>query len=194
MGLFRSWWGGSRSVSYTHLNELGSGALGGKDRGLTPFGKECVRELERNRIIIDISHLNDRGVDDVFHIAERPVAATHSNLRSVCGSPRNLTDSQFKEIVRRGGICGVNFYPPFVNGEKDYSLDSLRRHLERMLKLGGEGTVALGSDFDGASMPSFLKGIESLYTLYSAVVEWFGTELADRLFYKNAVEFTAKNL
>ena len=175
-------------------NELGSGALKGQERGLTPFGKACLGELERNRIIIDISHLNDRGVEDVFSMAQRPVVATHSNLRSVCGSPRNLTDAQFKELVRRGGICGINFYPAFVNGEKDYSPEALRRHIERMLELGGEKTIALGSDFDGASMPSFIKGIESLYMLRKAVVEWLGAELADRLFYKNAAEFAARNL
>lgn len=174
-------------------NEIGSGALNGENRGLTPFGKECVEALEKNGIIIDISHLNDKGVDDVFSLSQKPVVASHSNLRTVCNHPRNITDGQYQEIVRRNGLCGLNFYPPFVNHKNDYSMDMLRRHLTRMLELGGEKTIAVGSDFDGASMPSFIKGIESLYTLYEAVIKWFGEKQADRIFYENAAEFAARN-
>lgn len=173
-------------------NELGSGALDGQDRGLTPFGRACLRELERCGILADVSHLNDRGIADVFALAERPVLATHSNLRSIHGHPRNLTEEQFRHLVSEGGLCGLNYYPLFVNGGTDCTPEELRRHLERMLELGGENSVALGSDFDGAGMPSFLGGVEGVCTLYRHVVKWYGESLADRLFYQNAASFFAK--
>lgn len=175
-------------------NELASGSVGGMNRGLTAFGEQCLYEMERCGIIVDISHLNDLGIADVFSIATRPVMATHSNLRSVQNHPRNLTEEQFSFLAAHGGLCGLNFYPAFVNGEADYAPEAFHRHLDRMLCLGGAHTVALGSDFDGADMPSFLKDVTGLYTLYSNVVEWYGEEVADQLFYRNAAEFTRRNL
>ena len=59
-------------------------------------------------MIVDCSHLNDAGFEDLLNIAERPFVASHSNVRACCSHPRNLTDAQFKEIVRRGGLCGLN--------------------------------------------------------------------------------------
>lgn len=175
-------------------NELAHG-IGGEEKGLTPFGKDCLKELLRVGIVPDISHLNDFGIDDVFSQTDAPVIATHSNLRAVCDHPRNLTDAQFKELVRRRGLCGINFYPLFVTGEKydSYAYDALRRHLDRMLSLGGEQIVALGSDFDGALMPHCLNSVERLVTLYESVVKWYGESLADRLFYGNAADFMQKH-
>lgn len=175
-------------------NELAHGT-GGEEKGLTPFGRDCLDELLRVGIVPDISHLNDFGIDDVFSQTDAPVIATHSNLRAVCSHPRNLTDAQFKELVRRRGLCGLNFYPLFVTGEKHdpYAYDALRRHLDRMLFLGGERIVALGSDFDGALMPPCLSSAERLVTLYEAVVKWYGESLADRLFYGNAADFMQKH-
>lgn len=175
-------------------NELCHG-VGGEDKGLTPFGKDCLKELVRTGIVPDISHMNDRGMDDVFCRTDAPVIATHSNLRSVCEHPRNLTDAQFKELVRRNGLCGINFYPLFVTGNRteSYALSALRRHLDRMLSLGGEQIIALGSDFDGAVMPHGLNSAEKLVTLYESVVKWYGETLADRLFYGNAASFMQKH-
>lgn len=171
-------------------NELAHG-IGGEEKGLTPFGRDCLDELLRVGIVPDISHLNDFGIDDVFSQTDAPVIATHSNLRAVCSHPRNLTDGQFKELVHRKGLCGINFYPLFVTGGKQdpYAYDALHRHLDRMLSLGGEPVIALGSDFDGAVMPPCLNSVEKLVTLYDSVVEWYGESLADRLFYGNAASF-----
>lgn len=173
-------------------NELASGAVGGLERGLTAFGEQCLYELERTGIVPDISHLNDLGIEDVFTLAKKPVIATHSNLRSVQDNPRNLTEEQFRYLVASGGLCGLNYHIPFVSGGDDYQPEALRRHLDRMLALGGERTVALGSDFDGAAMPSFLKDVLGLYRLYACVVEWYGEALAHRIFSQNAADFTAR--
>ena len=131
-------------------NELGSGPR--NDTGLTEFGKQVVKRMEQVGMIVDCSHLNDAGFDDLLEIAERPFVASHSNVRACCHHPRNLTDRQFKEIVRRGGLCGVNLFSLFCEepddgGEKQK--EAILRHVYHMLELGGEDVIAWGTDFDG---------------------------------------------
>lgn len=174
-------------------NEFAHG-VEGENAGLTPLGKECVKELEAQNIIVDISHLNDAGIEDVFSIAQKPVIATHSNLRSVHPHQRNLREDQFLALVKQKGLCGINYHTAFVNGGKDYQEEDLRRHVERMLELGGEEIIALGSDFDGADMPDFLRDIKGLEKLYKNMVKWFGESLTGRIFYQNARDFADRNL
>lgn len=105
------------TLTWNGENELGSGNV--TDRGLTDFGRAAVREMERCGILIDVSHLNDAGLADVFETAERPFLATHSNARAICTHKRNLTDVQIKEMVRRGCLIGLNYYGPFLrDGER----------------------------------------------------------------------------
>lgn len=169
-------------------NDLARGASSpGKMLGLTAFGKEAIPTLEDNGIIVDISHLSDKGVEDVFSIAKKPVVATHSNARSICNHARNLNDQQLTHLIKTNGLCGINFFPPFVKEDSnDYTLQELHAHIDHILSLGGEDILAIGSDFDGASMPSFIPDISGLYSLYSAVVGWYKKPVADKIFYKNA--------
>lgn len=174
-------------------NELGCGARGGSD-GLTEIGRQAVMELQKEDIVVDVSHLNERGIDEVLYLAEKPIAATHSNSRSICENRRNLTDEQLKKLFSGKGICGLNYYPVFINGKDDCGLDDIRRHTDKMLALGGESCLALGSDFDGADMPSFLLNCSGLYILYENMVKWYGEAVADKIFYGNAQSFIDKNL
>ena len=174
-------------------NELGSGPYGSA-KGLTTFGREVVAELEKQNIIIDISHLNEKGVADVFALATKPLVATHSNSRHVHEHKRNLDDTQLTYLIEYQGLCGINYYPAFVNGQEDCSLEDIKAHIEHILELGGEDILALGSDFDGAPMPSFLGGVDGLCTFYGNVVKWYGEKIADKLFYDNAKQFIDKNI
>lgn len=110
--------------------------------------------MERQNIIVDVSHLNDEGFADLCKIASKPFIATHSNSRAICGHSRNLTDAQFCEIRDRGGIVGLNYYRNFiVDGGETTSISDLLKHVHHFLELGGENTIALGSDFDGSGHP-----------------------------------------
>lgn len=173
-------------------NDLAGGV--GSQKGLTAFGKACLAKMREENVLPDLSHMNDQSVDDVFSFDDGPLLCTHSNLRAVCGHPRNLTDAQFSEIVRRKGICGINLYPLFLNGEQDCAEEDVHRHLDRMLSLGGVQTVAVGTDFDGAVMPSFANSAQMLATLYESVVKWYDQAVADRLFYENAASFFKRTL
>ena len=116
-------------------------------RGLTDSGKAAVQELNRLKIIIDISHLSDGGVDDVLALSKAPIVASHSNSFSICPVSRNLTDSQLKKIADKGGVVGLNFCKDFVGGRDVFA--SLLAHYNHIVNVAGEDVVSLGSDFDG---------------------------------------------
>ncbi len=124
---------------------LGEARSGG---GLTAFGVEAVREMNRLGILIDVSHLAPAGVRDVLEVSQAPVIASHSNARAVYDHPRNLNDEQVRAIAEKGGVVCVTFVPGFI-AERDASLERLLDHIEYLLRLAGEEHVGLGSDFDG---------------------------------------------
>lgn len=175
------------TLTWNGANEIAGGQESGE--GLSFFGRMAASVLEQNGIIIDVSHLSDRAFDDLAQHAKRPFIATHSNSRAVFGHKRNLTDRQFEHIVSIGGLVGINFYPLFVNGGKDCAFEELADHIQHFLSLGGENTVALGSDFDGASMPSWLSGVQDIPVFYNRMVSEFGQEQADKIFGGNAMAF-----
>ncbi|MDO5709077.1 MAG: membrane dipeptidase, partial [Coriobacteriales bacterium] len=152
---------------------------------------------EDRRIVVDVSHLNDVGFWDLMRVVRRPIAASHSNLRAVCGHRRNLTDDQFRAIVDGGGIVGLNYCIEFVcDGAArphDVSFEALSAHIERFLDLGGEQAIALGSDFDGCTTPDWLDTAEKNTGFYQRVVGRFGTTIANRLFFENARAFFVRN-
>lgn len=182
------------TLTWNGENEIGSGNV--TDHGLSPFGKEAVRELERQGILIDVSHLNDKGFDDLLEIARKPFAASHSNARAVCRHKRNLTDNQIREMVRRGCLIGLNYYNTFLREDgQPASPEDLRRHVEHFLELGAENCLALGSDADGADLPAWLDGPEKFAGLYQLLLDWGLTpSQADGVLWRNALTFFQRNL
>lgn len=175
-------------------NELGSGHA--TDHGLSDIGKAMVPELEKQGIIVDISHLNDSGFTDFLKVARKPFMATHSNARTVCSHKRNLTDNMIREMVHRNCLIGLNYFVRFIkdNGEVK-SLDDLYRHVEHYFALGAEKNLALGSDFDGAVLPECLRTPSDAAGLYEYFISRGLTqEQAEGIMYKNAQTFFQKNL
>ncbi|MDR3552657.1 MAG: membrane dipeptidase, partial [Clostridia bacterium] len=174
--------------------------------GLTAFGRALVGEMARLRFIIDVSHLSDQGFDDVAACTDVPFIASHSNARAVCGSARNLTDAQFCEIVRRGGLAGLNFYPEFINSRKKTVYEDILYHVEHFLELGGEDALAIGADFDGAvvptgaaaagyrALPYNLHGIEDMETVYNFLLGYYPEPVVDKIFFANACRFFKRYL
>lgn len=116
------------TLTWNGENEIGSG--NSTDHGLTPFGEEVIPEMERNRIVIDVSHLNEAGFWQAAKIAKYPMAASHSNCRAVWDHPRNLRDDQIRYIIQTGGIVGLNFYIGFINGQQNPKPQDLLKHVE----------------------------------------------------------------
>lgn len=170
--------------------EIGDGAEVAHPKGLTPFGKEVVQELERSRIAVDVSHASEPLFWEVAELTQRPFLATHSNARALCDNPRNLTDEQFCAIRDRGGIVGATFVRRFLDDSWEAGLDDLLRHIEHFLSLGGEKTVAIGGDFDGTDLPDGMTGIESVELLAEKMLHRnYPESLVRAVFFDNAYHF-----
>lgn len=141
--------------------------------GLTDAGQRLVRECNQLGILIDLSHLNERGFWDVAELSEAPLVATHSGVHALCASARNLTDKQLDAIAETDGIVGINFHIGFLrpDGRTDLetSVTEIVRHATYVAERIGVEHVGLGSDFDGAVMPHDLKDVAGLPKLVAAL-------------------------
>ena len=162
--------------------------------GLTSFGKQVIAEMEARHVVVDVSHLNDRSFWDVEKASSRPFAASHSNARAVCGHARNLTDDMFRALVERGGIVGLNFCREFLREDgADPTRDDVLRHVDHFLNLGGEHALALGSDYDGCDVPSWLEPAQNVGNLHALLAHEFGEEVANDICFNNAAAFFERN-
>lgn len=181
------------SISWNAAGPLASGH--DTHEHVSELGARAIAEMERNRVVLDVSHLNDECFDDVCRLSTRPFVASHSNSRAVCGHRRNLTDRQFAEIRERGGIVGLNYCDKFLSNEvleghaTDVSFDEVAAHIEHWLDLGGEDVVALGGDLDGATVPSLLDGADKMPAFQGLLEHRFGSTITRKLCYANALAF-----
>jgi membrane dipeptidase len=158
--------------------------------GLTDLGKALVRACNERRILIDLSHLNERGFWDVATISNAPLVATHSNVHALCPHARNLTDKQLAALRETGGMVGVNFAVSFLrpdNGQDaDTPVDVVVDHLAHLLEHVGEDGVGIGSDFDGAKMPAGIANAASLPNLVACMrTRGFGEPLIEKICFRN---------
>lgn len=141
--------------------------------GLTDLGKELVKFMNKRRILIDLSHLNEKGFWDVEKLTDAPLVATHSCAWELAHSARNLTDKQLEAVGKSGGVVGINFHKGFLRADGDWarktSVTEIARHARYVANKIGEDHVALGSDFDGAAMPEDLKDVAGLPNLLRAL-------------------------
>lgn len=158
--------------------------------GLTEYGFQAIARMEEMGMMIDVSHLSDRGFYDVYENTTKPFLASHSNARAVTPHVRNLTDDMIRKLAERGGIIGVNFETTFLGAENDCGISAVVRHLEHLRNTGGEECLALGSDFDGIKGNPELRGVQNMEHLREALQRtgWKPGTL-DKLFYKNVLRF-----
>lgn len=158
--------------------------------GLTEAGRDLVRLCNQLGILIDLSHLNEAGFNDVAALSHAPLVATHSNAHAICPSPRNLTDRQLHAIRDSGGMVGLNFATFFLNPDgrsrADTPWDVLRRHLDHLIAEVGEDHVGLGSDFDGAVLPEVMGDVTGVQGLLRHLAEnGYGAALIAKLAREN---------
>jgi membrane dipeptidase len=158
--------------------------------GLTEAGARLVRACNDLGVMIDLSHLNDKGFWDVARLSDAPLVATHSNVHALAASSRNLTDRQLDAIAERRGVVGLNYAVGFLRADgrrvSDTDLGVAVRHLSYLLDRLGEGGVALGSDFDGALIPRAIGDASGLPALVGAMAAaGFGADLIDRICWRN---------
>ena len=143
--------------------------------GLTDLGKELIRQCNARRILIDLSHMNEKGFWEVAAISDAPLVASHSNVHALSESSRNLTARQLAAIRERRGLVGLNFATGFLRHDgkmtADTELECMIRHLDALLEAVGEDGVAIGSDFDGATIPQPIGDVAGLPNLVRAMLE-----------------------
>lgn len=174
------------TLGWNESNPLTGSHMTGE--GLTELGREYVRRAQKLGIVVDVSHISDRGFWDIMDITAAPIVATHSNSRAVWGESRNLTDEMFLAICRTGGVAGINQYADFVG--KNPTLDTVCAHVLHFLELDPSGKhIALGGDLDGCeALSEGFTGVESYPAFARRLLELgVGEQTVADIFWNNAL-------
>ena len=142
--------------------------------GLTDFGKDVVREMNRLGMMVDISHVADRTFYDALEISSAPLIASHSACRALADVPRNMTDEMIVALAKKGGVVQVNFYCNFLTNAKPphATLDDVVAHIDHIRKIAGIDAIGIGSDFDGIDCaPVGLEDVSKYPNLTRALLE-----------------------
>lgn len=158
--------------------------------GLTDLGKALIRRCNELRVLVDLSHMNEKGFWDIAGITDAPLVATHSNAHALCASSRNLTDKQLAAIRETGGLVGVNYAVSFLRPDgrrvSATPLDVVVDHIAYLVERLGEDGVGLGSDFDGAMIPDAIGTAAGLPNLVAAMrARQFGEPLIEKICFEN---------
>ena len=196
------------SVLYQHGVRIltpvwrGETVIGGAydtESGLTEFGKEITEDCFSLGILTDVSHASQKTFYEMAEAAAKhkaPLIASHSNSHAVCKHPRNLTDAQFEVIRVFGGLIGLCLCPEHITERPAVHRRDVLRHLDHWLALGGEETVAFGTDFDGTgSLPEGLTRNRELLAFSDEMARLgYSDTLIRKLYYRNAESFFEKHL
>ena len=175
------------TLTWNYPNGLGEPHCGEQHKKLTPKGIEFVEAMQDFGIIVDCSHLNDAGTEQLGDILDVPFVASHSNAREVTAHTRNLPDNLIKLIANKGGVIGLNFGQAFLGTSPMSRIKDIVKHGLYLINKGGEDVIALGTDFDGIKPNTEIKDASEMYRLYDAFKEaGLSVEQCEKLFWKNA--------
>ncbi|OON94228.1 MAG: hypothetical protein ATN33_04715 [Epulopiscium sp. Nele67-Bin001] len=179
------------TLTWNFKNSLGTPHNGLK--GLSHYGKEVVEYLNSKKILVDVSHLSDMGMDDVLSISKKPVIASHSNARTYKAHSRNLCDRHIREIASTGGVIGLNFYNEFLAYSGISKMDDLIGMIRYLYRTAGSDAVVLGTDFDGIDCSLEIAHCGQLPKFRSALTKRFSPAIVDKFMYKNAERLIKEN-
>ncbi len=184
---------GVRAMTFTwnSNNELAGAAMGRRPKGLTKEGKEILREMNRLGIAFDVSHLSDAGIDDALKLSDIPIFASHSNCRALMNVPRCLKDEHIKEIAKRGGVIGINYYGPQLVKSGNARIEDIVHHIQHVTEIAGIDACCLGSDFDGMTRyPEDLPNPSRLQDLCKALDNaGFSASEVEKIAYRNLHDY-----
>jgi membrane dipeptidase len=134
-------------ITYNDLNYVGAGCYERQDVGLSQFGVDLVKEMNRLGMVIDLSHVGYRTTMEAIEVSEQPVWFSHANPMALREHCRNKTDEQVKALVAKGGVVGINIFPPFLKRGYDSTLEDVLDTLEYWIQVAGIDHVSIGLDF-----------------------------------------------
>jgi membrane dipeptidase len=149
-------------LTYNGPNQLGDGSMAPANRGLTPFGRDVVQELNRHRVLVDLSHSGERICLDAIAESKAPIAITHTGCRALADLPRNKSDKELRMVADKGGFVGIYFMPFLAIGRQPMAAD-LVAHIEHAIKVCGEDHVGIGTDGSVPAiddMPGYMKSLD----------------------------------
>lgn len=156
--------------------------------GLTPFGKEYIKKCNELGIIIDVSHLGDKGFEDVLELSTKPIVASHSNARAICDVARNLSDEMILKLHKNNGVMGMNFCEDFISNDSNGSVENIIKHIDHIKELCCIDNIGLGSDFDGIKKRKKMSDCSQMYMLIDALKEHgYSNEEIEKICYKNVL-------
>ena len=117
--------------------------------GVSKFGEEVIREMNRNGIMVDLSHGGEKSFYDALDISSQPIVCSHSNSKALCDVPRNLTDDQMRALAKKGGVAHITMYHGFLKKDGEATIMDAIAHLEHAIEIMGIDHVGIGTDFDG---------------------------------------------
>ena len=164
-------WNFKNSIGYPNKINLQTGKTEpDNENGLTEFGKKVINIMEEKGIIIDVSHLSDKGFWDVLNNTTKPFIATHSNSRSICNHTRNLSDEMIIALNKRGGVMGMNFCTAFINSDAQITtVKDIIKHIDYIKKIASIDVIALGTDFDGIGRTTEIDNASQMGILIDAL-------------------------
>ncbi|XEC97185.1 dipeptidase [Paenibacillus tarimensis] len=182
-------------ITWNHSNWAADGVLEPRQGGLTKKGRLLVKACNDLGILLDVSHLTDRGFWEVADLSAKPFLASHSNARTVCEHPRNLTDDQIRAMIAMDGRIGVTFVPWFLTRRESATIDDVLRHIEHICAMGGERQLMLGSDFDGIDRHvQQLTHPGEITNLTESLLKRYPEELVRAIMADNALTFLKNHL
>jgi membrane dipeptidase len=164
---------GVRYLTLTHsLNTKWADSSSDKQvhNGLTAFGKDVVRELNRLGVMVDVSHVSDKTFFDAITVSKAPVIASHSSMRAVSNSVRNMSDAMLRALAGNRGVVMINYHAPFLSPNPPVNWEKIIDHIDHAVKVAGIDHVGLGSDFDGGTMPAGMEDASKLPKITQALV------------------------
>ena len=174
-------WDYSNSLGHPNLPET-------RDRGLTTFGHDVIARMNELGMIIDVSHLSDKGFWEIIHESKKPIVASHSNARRVMEHRRNLDDKMIQALGNSGGVMGLNFCPYFVADKEDnLYVEDLVKHVHHIVNVGGTECAAIGTDFDGMNGKLEIRHIGEMDKLWDALLKsGMNQDAVEKIFWGNA--------
>jgi membrane dipeptidase len=140
-------------LTYNHRSPVGDGCEEPNDAGLSRFGAAVVQEMNRLGMVIDLSHTGRRTTLDAIQVSDQPCVFSHSNVNGVHPNGRNIDDDQVRALAEKGGVIGVNAFPPFVSGDREPTVDQLVDHVDYIVQLVGDRHVSIGLDYYTRNLP-----------------------------------------
>ena len=149
-------------LSYNRTSPFAAGVMEPTAGGLTPLGREAVREMNRLGIAIDLSHANAATTTDVLALSAEPPVMTHAGCAAVHVHPRNKTDEQLRALAAKGGVVGIFDLPYLTASPRQPTVDDYMAHMEHALRVAGEDHVGVGSDVGIAPLDTSPAGMAEI--------------------------------